>query len=119
MHVWVTGRLVCTEGVSVHSKALHPLLEGGHRPFLWLSRQSQVLIISWWTCTGGSSPLPSSIQYSSLLKSTNSPATAAAVNLLGIGGIDVFSGAIGKAEGVLSGAPGKVDVGAEAAARGC
>ena len=42
-----------------------------------------------------------------------------AVNLLGTGGIDMFSGAIRKAEDVLSGAPGKVDVGAEAAGRGC
>ena len=51
-----------------------------------------------WTCTGGSSPLPSSIQNRSSLKSTNSPPAAAAANLLGMGGIEVLRGASWKAE---------------------
>ena len=37
---------------------------------------------------------------------------------MGTGGIDMFSGAIRKVEDVLSGAPRKVDVGAEAGGAG-
>ena len=46
-----------------------------------------------WTCIGGSSPMPSSIVYNSTLTSINSPAAAAAANLLGMGGMEVFRGA--------------------------